>query len=76
LACFGFSALRFMVAVITVLALVLALDLDVVPDTCGGSGDEAEAIAGALLGACSAIRLDRIKVIARAFNQGRPSGQP
>jgi hypothetical protein len=76
LGCFGFSALRFIVAVITVLAFVLVLDLDVMPETCGGSGDEAEVIASALLGACSAILLDRIKVIARAFNQGRSSRQP
>jgi hypothetical protein len=70
------SALRFIVAVITVLAFVLALDLDVVPDTCGDTADEAEAIANALLGTCSGILLDRIKAIARAFNRGRPSGQP
>jgi hypothetical protein len=73
---FGLSALRFIVAVITVLAFVLALDLDVVPDTCGGSADEAEAIANALFGTCSGILPDRIKAIARAFNRGRPSGQP
>jgi hypothetical protein len=54
----------------------LALDLYIAPDTCGGSADEGEAVATAFFGACSAIFLDRIKVIAQPFNQERPLGQP
>jgi hypothetical protein len=73
---FGFSALRFIVAVITGLAFVVALDLDIGPDGCGSSSDEEEAMAGAPSGACSAILLDRIKTITRALNQGRPSRRP
>jgi hypothetical protein len=72
---FGFSALRFIVAVITVLAVVLILDLDIAFDTRVGSVDEGEVIAGARC-ACSAILLDRMKIIAQAFNQGKPSRQP
>jgi hypothetical protein len=73
---FGFSALRFIVAVITGLVFVLAFDLDVAPDICCGSADKGEAMADAPSGACSAILLDRINIIARALNQGRPSRLP
>ena len=76
LAGFGFSALRFIVAVSIGLILVLAFDLDVAPVVCGGFADEGEAMADAPSGACSAILLDRINIIARAFNQGRPSRPP
>jgi hypothetical protein len=76
LAGFGFSALRFIVAVSIGLVFVLAFDLDVALDICGGSADEGEAMADAPSGACSAILLDRIHIIARALNQGRPSRLP
>jgi hypothetical protein len=75
-ACFGFSALRFMVAVITVLDFALAF-VDTASDTRGRSAGEAEATASALRGASSAVFLDWIKTIAwAALNRGGPSRQP
>jgi hypothetical protein len=76
LADFGFSALRFIVAVIAVLAFALVLDLDVVPAACGDSADDGAALAGACFGPCSAALLEWIKIIAAALNGRTPSRKP
>jgi hypothetical protein len=58
LADFSFSALRFIVAVIDVLAFALVLDLDVVLAASGDSADDGVALAGACFGPCSAALLE------------------